>query len=90
MQPPPSRHLEFCRQAYFVLNYFGRIAEFGEDNLNHSRKYFTTAVLTLNFDLDLRKINRHLGQMLNSCVQFHENPSHRRRMGRGRGGHVPP
>ena len=49
-------------------NYFGQIAKFGEDNLTTAKllqvEDFQQSGLTLNFDLDLWKVN---GEICHRC-----------------------
>jgi len=71
VKTPPCRHLEFCRKSYFMakllpvgpLPTIRPVTKFGDYILNHSSrpsyyksKIFSTAVSTLNFDLDLSKV----------------------------------
>ena len=64
-KPPPRRHLDFCRTRKVISRgqnyFFGQTAKCGEDIANHWRaitsgRFFSTAVLTLNFDPDFSKV----------------------------------
>ena len=54
-KPPPSRHLEFCRKAYFVPKLLLSDCQVGEQlqSCYSKWKIFLTAVLTVNFDPDV-------------------------------------
>jgi len=58
-KPPPNRHFEFCRVSSFTPKLLLSVSDWQicGKMLNHENYYSLTILLTLNFDLDLWKVN---------------------------------
>ena len=76
----PGRHLVFSQKSFMPTPLLSQSVSAKlkfDDILSHGRaiglNVFSTAVLTLNFDLDLSKVSSEIStQMLNICDKFRE------------------